>query len=160
MSWLKQISMGVLLLITASCSVVPTDGNDGQISLFDPRLGQISVENQTGRTEQIFRQQLERLLARSGSGETIYHLKAMISTSYPTDAVDMTAHITLYDQLEGREVMNFSIMTSASVGAVTSLFGSEEAKANARERLAASLAEKTYHRLFLYFNANDSSDGS
>jgi hypothetical protein len=160
MSWLKQISIGVLLLITASCSVVPTDGNDGQISLFDPRLGQISVETQTGRTEQIFRQQLERLLARSGSGETIYHLKAMISTSYPTDAVDMTARITLYNKLEGREVMNFSIMTSASVGAVTSLFGSDEAKANARERLAASLAEKTYQRLFLYFNPDESSNGS
>jgi len=160
MLWRKQISIGLILLIAASCSAVPTDGSSDQRSLFDPRLGQISVETQTGRTEQIFHQQLERLLARSGRAEKVYHLKAMISTSYPTDAVDMTAHITLYDQLEGREVMNFSIMTSASVGAVTSLFGSEEAKANARERLAASLAEKAYQRLFLYFNGNDSSDGS
>jgi len=160
MWWLKKISTCLLLLTLAACSSVSTDGIGLQDSSFDPRLGQISVETQTGRTEQLYRQRLEHLLARSGNAETLYHLKAIISVSYPTDAVDMTARITVYDQKEGREVMNFSIMTSASIGAVTSLFGSEEAKANARERLAASLAEKTYQRLFLFFDANDGSNGS
>jgi len=158
MSWLRQMGIYLLLLALSACAA--GSGTSPDTSRFDPRLGQIIVDTDSGRTEQIFRQRLERLLARSGTVEPLYRLATQISTSYPTDAVDMTARVTLYDQKEGVDLLTISLKASASVGAVTSLFGSEEAKANARERLAAHLAEKTYQRLLLYFSQDAGSDGS
>lgn len=159
MWWLKQLSACLMLLAVAACAGGP-DARDTATHQIDPRLGQINIMTPTGRVEQIYKQKLEQLLARSPQGENRYTLTIRISTSYPTDAVEMRVDIDFYDQQEGRDVMNTSLRTSASVGAVASLFGSEEAKANARERLAASLAEKTYHRLFLFFRQTDGSDGS
>jgi len=160
MLWLRQISACLILVAVAACSAMSVDSNKAPASQLDPRLGQIRVEIASERIEQIYRQRLERLLARSERGEGRYTISVKMTASYPTDAVEMTASIRLYDQKEGRDLMNTSFKTSASVGAVASLFGAEEAKANARERLAASLAEKTYHRLFLYFSQNDGNDGS
>ena len=122
---------------------------------FFAELGQIQVEKVSGREGQIYRQELERLLDRSPESDSRYQLSTSINLTYPEDAVDMDVMISLYDQTIGQTVLQKSFVSSVSVGGVASLYGSEAAKNNARERLAVNSAQKVYRYLMLYFSRQE-----
>ena len=138
---------GVLALALAGC--VATHPSS---SAYRGELGGISVSAGDSRMSQLYTQQLNRLLARHDTGESLYQLDVDLKSSESSDAVTMSAAISLYDRKEGRTVDVKSLSSSASIGAVSSLYGSEEAKRHARERLAGHLADKSYHYLLLYFS--------
>ena len=114
-------------------------------------LGQVTVSTDGTRQGQVFRQEMERLLSRHDAAGKRYALSASITASYPDDAVNMNVALRLYDQQTGNDVLSKSIVSSASVGGVASLYGSEAAKNNALERLAINSAQKAYRYLMLHF---------
>lgn len=148
---LSRISLlAVLAFMVSGCMTTPAEREPAF-----PQLGQINVETVSGREGQIFRQELDRLLKRHGQAPAQYQLTTSISLAYPTDAVDMDVTVSLYDQTTGKTVMRKSIKSSASVGGVASLYGSEAAKKNARDRLAINSAQKVYRYLMLFFSRQD-----
>lgn len=146
MSWFNTVIAGMALMLLAGCATT-----DGERAAYKDELGKVTVVINDTRSGQLYRQKLDRLLGRYGLAESRYELRVTLNTASSSDAVDMSASIALYDRTVGKDVMNKSLASAASIGAVPSLYGSEEAKRHARERLAATLAEKTYHALMLYF---------
>ena len=146
MSWFRNAVAGALVLAFAGC--VATDPSS---SAYREELGKISVSADNSRMSQLYTQKLNRLLNRHVRGEGQYDLNASLKSSDSDDVVNMSATISLYDRNLGKTVATKSLSSSASIGAVSSLFGSEEAKRHARERLAGYLADKSYHYLLLHF---------
>ena len=142
--------LAVLALIVSACGATLSERHQP-----DAAFGQIEVRTNDNREGQLFRHEIERLLARSPAGETRYELNTNIRLTYPKDAVDMIVRIELYDRQTGQNVLQKNLRSSASVGGVASLYGSEAAKNNARERLAISSAQKAYRYLMLYFSRQD-----
>ena len=147
MSSFRRAIAAVLALVIAGC--VTTDPSSPS---YRAELGWIAVDIEGTRIGQLYSQRLNRLLNRHERGETVYELDVVLTSSDSSDAVTMSAAIGLYDQRVGRTVAEKSISASASVGAVSSLYGSEEAKRHARERLAGHLADRTYQYLLLHFS--------
>ena len=146
--WFSRIAIaGALALAIAGC--VATHASSPS---YRGELGGISVSAGNSRMSQLYTQKLNRLLDRHGRGDSLYQLDVSLKSSESKDAVTMSAAISLYDRTEGRTVATKSLSSSASVGAVSSLYGSEEAKRHARERLAGHLADKSYHYLLLHFS--------
>jgi len=119
------------------------------------QLQKLTITTDDGRTEQLFRQEIERLIGdRSG---TRYDLNASITSSRGDNSMTMTVRYSLYDQEMGEILINKSVSSSASIGGVSSEFGEEQAFLHAEERLSINLAQKVYHRLLLYFTRAASS---
>jgi hypothetical protein len=119
------------------------------------QLQQLTITTDDGRTEQLFRQEIERLIGdRSG---TRYDLSASITSSRGDNSMTMTVRYSLYDQEMGEILINKSVSSSASIGGVSSEFGEEQAFLHAEERLSINLAQKVYQRLLLYFTRAASS---
>ena len=150
MSLSRFTLLALLALIVSACGASLSERHQ-----LDAALGQIEVKTGGDREGQLFRHEIERLLSRSPAGETRYELNTSIRLTYPKDAVDMIVRIELYDQQTGQNVLQKTLQSSASVGGVASLYGSEAAKNNARERLAISSAQKAYRYLMLYFSRQD-----
>ena len=150
MSLSRFTLLALLALITSACGASLSERHQ-----LDAALGQIEVKTGGDREGQLFRHEIERLLSRSPAGETRYELNTSIRLTYPKDAVDMIVSIELYDQQTGQNVLQKTLQSSASVGGVASLYGSEAAKNNARERLSISSAQKAYRYLMLYFSRQD-----
>ena len=145
MSWFRVFII-VATVLVASCT------SDNVVSdAHKDALGKISISIPSSRIGQLYRQRLNRMFARNESSENLYELNVSITSSDSTDFLDMSATFTLYDKNEGKNVFSRKLSSSASIGAVASLYGAEEAKRHARERLAWQLAEKTYTSLILYF---------
>ena len=66
--------------------------------------------------------------------------------------MDMTIKYTVYDQTKGEIIINKSVSSSVSIGAVSSEFGEEQAFIHAEERLSINLAQKIYQRLLVFFS--------
>lgn len=115
-------------------------------------LGQISVSASSNRSEQIFHQHIMQYLDRYPAQDIRYRLTAKISESKSDTAVSMTVRYDLYDQQEGKVLISDSIRVSATIGAVSSLYGQDKAATFASERLAMQLSDKVYLKLLAYFN--------
>ena len=150
MSLSRFTLLALLALITSACGASLSEHHQ-----LNAALGQIDVKTGNDRAGQLFRHEIERLLSRSPAGDTRYELNTSIRLTYPKDAVDMIVRIQLYDQQTGKNVLKKTLRSSASVGGVASLYGSEAAKNNARERLSISSAQKAYRYLMLYFSRQD-----
>ena len=138
---------GALALVLAACSATHPSS-----SAYREELGGISVAVDTSRIGQLYSQKLNLLLNRHRPGGDLYELDVSLDTTESDDAVSMSANLSLYDRSQGKTVATKSLYSSASIGAVASLYGSEEAKRHARERLAGHLADKSYHFLLLHFS--------
>lgn len=146
MLWFKRISLSLCLLVLASCATSSVDEAGKHAA-----LGEVTLSITNDRIGQLYRQQLNRTLSRHGHTGSRYELSVSLNSNDGDDAVDMVAAMSLYDRSVGKIITRKTLHASASVGAVSSLYGSEEAKRHARERLAAQLASKTYQYLMLYF---------
>ena len=140
------IAIALILMVGACVTTNPSS------PAYRAELGWIAVEVEGTRIGQLYSQRLNRLLNRHQRSSTLYELDVVLTTSDSSDAVTMSASLGLYDQSVGEIVATKSISASATVGAVASLYGSEEAKRHARERLAGHLADKTYPYLLLHFS--------
>lgn len=143
----RLFALCVACLFLAGCGATLSEQNPA----FE-KLGQVTVNTENSRQGQLFRHEMERLLARHDEQNPRYEVSADISFSYPEDAVDMKVVIAVYDTLTGQNILNKTFLSSASVGGVASLYGSEAAKNNALERLAVNSAQKAYRYLVLFFS--------
>ena len=149
MSWSRIVIAGALALVLAGCSTTHPSS-----SAYRKELGGVSITVDTSRIGQLYSQKLNLLLNRHHRTGDLYELDVTLDSAETSDAVTMSAQISLYDRSQGKTVATKSLSSSASIGAVLSLYGSEEAKRHARERLAGHLADKSYHFLLLHFSRN------
>ena len=66
----------------------------------------------------------------------------------------VTVKFTLKNQQSGQLIHKGKISSEATSGAVSGLYGQEESKKFAQERLAILLAQRVYQNLYLYFLEN------
>ena len=145
---LKKI-VAVLVLTIAStmaltaCVTTIDDQTYSEVSM-------ITVKTPEGRVEQLFRQEIDRLIKPQGDAR--YDLSAKITSSRGDNSMAMSINYTVYDQTKGEIIINKSISSSVSIGAVSSEFGEEQAFIHAEERLSINLAQKIYQRLLVFFS--------
>lgn len=143
---LKPIFAVMLLVLAAGCSqVAPVEDE------VHDKMSQITVTVETGRAEQLFQQEFERLIARKGIADPRYQLDIRISSNRGENSMVMTANYSLYDSQSGTTLTANDFSSSASIGGITSIFGEEQATIHARERLSGRLAQKIYNHLILFF---------
>jgi len=148
--WIKYFGFAVMLFLISGCSSVerlnPDDVN---------ALGQIDVTTASQRSDQIFRQNLNLLLARHPQGDIRYRLTSSISQSQGDTSTTVILTYALYDQKTGETVITESLSLNATFGAVSSLYGQDIAATQAQERLAKQLSEQVYMELLAYFTNRD-----
>ena len=133
----------VLTMALTACVTTIDDQTYTEISM-------IEVNTSEGRAEQLFRQEIDRLI--KPQSDSRYDLSAKIRSSRGDNSMDMTISYTVYDQTKGEIIINKSVSSSVSIGAVSSEFGEEQAFIHAEERLSINLAQKIYQRLLVFFN--------
>ena len=145
---LKKIVAVLALTIASSMALT------GCVSTIDDQtyneINMITVKTPQGRVEQLFQKELERLI--KPQSESRYDLSAQISSSRGDTSMAMTIKYTVYDQTKGEIIINKSVSSSVSIGAVSSEFGEEQAFIHAEERLSINLAQKIYQRLLVFFS--------
>ena len=148
--WIKYFGFAVMLFLISGCSSVerlnPDDVN---------ALGQIDVTTASQRSDQIFRQNLNLLLARHPQGDIRYRLTSSISQNQSDTSTTVILTYALYDQKTGETVISESLSLNATFGAVSSLYGQDIAATQAQERLAKQLSEQVYMELLAYFTNRD-----
>lgn len=147
MSLLKPIIAVVAITLLSACA------NSLQISdAVYKEIGSISVDVNKSRPAQLYEQEFERLVTLNGKQRERYRLEAEITTNRGEN--DMVVKVTykLYDPETGKYLVSSSFSSSASIGGVTSSFGSDQVAIHARERLSRNLAQKTYNKLLVFFN--------
>ena len=148
--WIKYFGFAVMLFLISGCSSVerlnPDDVN---------ALGQIDVTTASQRSDQIFRQNLNLLLARHPQGDIRYRLTSSISQNQSDTSTTVILTYALYDQKTGETVITESLSLNATFGAVSSLYGQDIAATQAQERLAKQLSEQVYMELLAYFTNRD-----
>ena len=149
---LKKISTFLVMSIVATMALTAC------VTTIDDKtyteISSINVKTSNGRAEQLFRQEIDRLI--KPRGDTRYDLSARISSSRGSSSMGMTIKYTVYDQTKGEIIIKKSVSSSVSIGAVSSEFGEEQAFIHAEERLSLNLAQKIYQRLLVYFNHQQS----
>ncbi len=118
-------------------------------------LGQIDITTASERSDQIFRQNLNLLLARHPKDEIRYRLTSSISQSQSDTSTTVRLTYVLYDQNTGEAIISKSLSLNATFGAVSSLYGQDIAATQAQERLAKQLSEQVYLELLAYFTNRD-----
>jgi len=146
----------ILNLLVAVIAMLGLSGCVTSLSVdTQAQLQQLTITTDDGRTEQLFRQEIERLIGDQSGAR--YDLSASITSSRGDNSMTMTVRYSLYDQEMGEILINKSVSSSASIGGVSSEFGEEQAFLHAEERLSINLAQKVYQRLLLYFTRAASS---
>ena len=145
---LKKILAVLALTIASSMALT------GCVTSIDDQtyneISMITVKTPEGRVEQLFQKELERLIKPQSDNR--YDLSARISSSRGDTSMAMTIKYTVYDQTKGEIIINKSVSSSVSIGAVSSEFGEEQAFIHAEERLSINLAQKIYQRLLVFFS--------
>ena len=145
---LKKIIAVLALTIASSMALT------GCVTTIDDQtyneISMITVKTPEGRVEQLFQKEIERLI--KPQSDSRYDLSARISSSRGDTSMAMTIRYTVYDQTKGEIIINKSVSSSVSIGAVSSEFGEEQAFIHAEERLSINLAQKIYQRLLVFFS--------
>ena len=145
---LKKIVAVLALTIASSMALT------GCVTSIDDQtyneISMITVKTPEGRVEQLFQKEIERLI--KPQSDSRYDLSARISSSRGDNSMAMTIRYTVYDQTKGEIIINKSVSSSVSIGAVSSEFGEEQAFIHAEERLSINLAQKIYQRLLVFFS--------
>ena len=145
---LKKILAVLALTIASSMALT------GCVTSIDDQtyneISMITVKTPEGRVEQLFQKEIERLI--KPQSDSRYDLSARISSSRGDNSMAMTIRYTVYDQTKGEIIINKSVSSSVSIGAVSSEFGEEQAFTHAEERLSINLAQKIYQRLLVFFS--------
>ncbi len=147
-----------LYLFLSACSVNAI----GKVNqLTENHLRKIGIVESQSRSEQLFRQTLERKigttdtdkryqLSYSLTGASQSSLSASGSSS-TLNNTKMSVSYSLEDNETGDQLTYGSISATATSGSITSHYGKNVSAQFASERLAKLLAERTYQKLQLYF---------
>ena len=143
----SEISMqplaGMNLAETADVNVVGTSGRDGQLYT---RALRKRLQLGTGQTPASY----DLISTISVSSSSTLSVKGKIST---LKKMTMSVAISLLDKDSGEIVLTETLTAGATLGAVSSYYGQDEAERNGRERLAKLLAERVGRRVLLFFSA-------
>jgi hypothetical protein len=147
-SFFAVLFFGFLTVGCGSTSIIQT-------AVYD-EISKIGINIDEGRPEQLYRQELQRIINRNGLQPQQYDLNCTITSSTGNNNMVMSVEFELYDKITGKTILNHGFSSSASIGAVSSSFGSSQAKKHAQERLSLNLAQKTFSHLILFFNKHQS----
>ena len=129
--------------------------------LTDSHLRKIDIVEPQSRSEQLFRQTLERKIGTTETDKRYqlsYKLtgasQSSLSASGSSSTLNntrMSVNYSLKDNETGDQLTYGSISATATSGSITSHYGKDVSAQFASERLVGLLAERTYQRLQLYF---------
>ena len=150
MSLLNKIFIALVAVVwLGGCSTIEPITYDAT-----PVLGQIEVSPAANRHSQLMRHELSRLLARHPQGSVRFDLSFSIITTESDTQQTMRLSYTLYDQQKGETILTDTLVAHTAIGTVTSLYSSDIAASNAREKLALRLAERLYFKLLSHFTSS------
>ena len=159
---LKTGFFATVLVLLAGCSGVSVGALDSRV---DKEISSVEVIDTGGRAGQLYNRELRRALYVNGEASTAYNLTSTISVSSNSTLsvrgatstfkkMTMTAVFTLKKQNGGEVLLSDQVTADATLGTVSSLFGQDQSKAHARDRMAKLLAQRVVQRLQLYFLKN------
>ena len=152
------IILATIYLFFSACSL-NTIGNVKKST--ESHLRKIDLSEAQTRSEQLFRQTLEREIG-SAHTDTRYNLSynltgANVSTlsasgsSSPLNNTKMSVNYSLRDKETGIELTSGVVSATATSGTITSYYGQSVSGQFASERLVQLLAERVYQKLQLHF---------
>ena len=129
--------------------------------LTEGHLRKIHIVQSKSRSEQLFRQTLERKIGTTDT-DKLYQLsynltgasRSSLSASGSSSTLNntkMSVNYRLKDNETGDQLTYGTISATATSGSITSHYGKDVSVQFASERLARLLAERTYQKLQLYF---------
>ena len=152
------ITLATIFLFFSSCSLQTI----GEVKkLTENHLRKIDLSEAQSRSEQLFRQTLERQIG-SAHTNTRYNLSysltaASLSTlsasgsSSTLNNTKMSVNYSLKDNETGNELTSGVVSAVATSGTITSYYGQSVSAQFASERLVQLLAERVYQKLQLHF---------
>ena len=158
MSFAKKmvpIILATIYLFFSACSLHTI----GEVKkLTESHLRKIDISEAQSRSEQLFRQTLERQIG-SADTDIRYNLgysltRASLSASGRSSTLNntkMSVNYSLKDNETGNELTSGVVSATATSGTITSYYGQSVSAQFASERLAQLLAERVYQKLQLYF---------
>ena len=147
MSLLKPIVAVLGITLLSACA------NSLQINeAVYEEIGSVTVSVNKSRPAQLFQQEFERMVTLNGKQKPRYRLETELTSNRGTNTMVVTVSYNLYDPETGKFLTSNKFSSSASIGGVTSSFGSDQVAIHARERLSRNLAQKTYNKLLVFFN--------
>ena len=152
------IILATIYLASSACSL-HTIGEVKQLTESD--LRKIALSEAQSRSEQLFRQTLERQIG-SAHSDIRYHLsysltgasRSTLSASGSSSTLNntkMSVNYILKENETGNELTSGVVSATATSGTITSYFGQSVSAQFASERLAQLLAERVYQKLQLHF---------
>ena len=156
------IILGIIYLFLSACSL----NTIGEVkNLTESHLRKIDLSEAQTRSEQLFRQTLERQIG-SADIDTSYNLsynltgagRSTLSASGSQSTLNttkMSVNYSLRDNETGNELTSGVVSATATSGTITSYYGQGVSAQFASERLAQLLAERVYQKLQLYFLSAD-----
>ena len=161
MSFAKKmlpIILATICLFFSACSLHTI----GEVNkLTESHLRKIDISEAQSRSEQLFRQTLERQIG-SADTDIRYNLgysltRASLSTlsasgrSSTLNNTKMSVNYSLKDNETGNELTSGVVSATATSGTITSYYGQSVSAQFASERLIQLLAERVYQKLQLHF---------
>ena len=157
------IILAIIYLFFSACTL-HTIGDVKKIT--ESHLRKIDLSKAQTRSEQLFRQTLERQigsthtdtqynLSYSLTGASLFTLSASGSSS-TLNNTKMSVNYSLKDNETGNELTSGVVSATATSGTITSYYGQSVSAQFASERLVQLLAERVYQKLQLHFLSAES----
>ena len=155
---MMPIILATIYLFLSACSLHTI----GEVKkLTESHLREIDLSEAQSRSEQLFRQKLERQIG-SAHTDTRYSLsysltgesRSTLSASGSSSTLNntkMSVNYSLKDNETGNELTSGVVSATATSGTITSYYGQSVSAKFASERLVQLLAERVYQKLQLYF---------
>ncbi len=152
------IILTTIYLLFSACSLHTI----GEVQkLTENHLREIDISEAQSRSEQIFRQTLERQIG-SADTDTKYNLSYSLTgasqsnlsasgSSSMLNNTKMSVSYNLKDNETGNELTSGVVSATATSGTITSYYGQSVSARFASERLVQLLAERVYQKLQLHF---------
>ena len=158
MSWFKALSL-LLMLTVAGCGDFKVRTLSG--GEFD-QIASILVVRSSGRIGQIYTRQLKDQLMIDPGITPTHQLESNLSVSSVSTLsvvgsgsnlkkMTMSASFTLTNLTTGKVELTESILTKATLGAISSYYGQDVSETQGQERLAKLLADRVANRMQMFF---------
>ena len=155
---MPPIILATIYLFFSACSLHTI----GEVKkLTESHLRKIELSEAQSRSEQLFRQTLDRQIG-STHADTRYNLsysltgasRSTLSASGSSSTLNntkMSVNYSLKDNETGNELTSGVVSATATSGTITSHYGKSVSAQFASERLVQLLAERVYQKLQLHF---------
>ena len=159
---MPPIILATIYLFFSACSLHTI----GEVKkLTESHLRKIELSEAQSRSEQLFRQTLERQIGSTDT-DTRYQLsysltgasQSTLSASGSSSTLNntkMSVNYSLEDNETGNQLTHGFISATVTSGNITSHYGTDVSARFAAERLVGLLAERTYQKLQLYFLSSE-----